>query len=130
MTGPIESPNTLVSNTRIKILDLISEGPTPVFWPVSGISGSNPMCSIYFDGVPLLNGDGSPNYNLSGQGFNFGFKSGLSGEYAITGFDKVEAIVPLPFNTRVTNPPLNAAFPNTNAGYPKSVVASFNTTFN
>lgn len=128
MAGPVEAPNTLVSNTRIKILDLVTEGPSPVFWPQSGISGRNPLCSIYFDGVPLLNGDGSPNYNLSGQGFSFGWKSGASGEYAITGFDKVEAMVPLPYNTRVTNPPLNAAFPNTNAGYPKSVVASFNTT--
>ena len=71
-----EAPNTLVSNARIKILDLITEGPSPVFWPQSGISGLNPMCSIYFDGVPLLNGDGSPNYNISGQGFSFGFKSG------------------------------------------------------
>lgn len=124
----VEAPNTLISNTRIKVLDLITEGPSPVFWPQSGVSGSNPMCSIYFDGIPLLNGDGSPNYNLSGQGFSFGFKSGASGEFAITGFDKVEAMIPLPLNTRVTLPPLNAAFPNVNAGYPKSVVASFNTT--
>jgi predicted phage tail protein len=128
MAGSVESPNTLISNTRIKILDLVTEGPSPIFWPQSGVSGSNPMCSIYFDGVPLLNGDGSPNFNLSGQGFSFGWKSGASGEYAITGFDKVEALIPLPYNTRVTNPPLNAAFPNVNAGYPKSVIASFNTT--
>ncbi len=124
----IESPNTLVSNTRIKIVDLVSEGPTPVFWPQSGVSGANPQCATYFDGIPLMNGDGSPNYNLSGQGFNFNFTSGASGQFPMSGFEKVEAIVPLSFNTRVTNPPLNAAFPNTNAGYPKSVTASFNTT--
>ncbi len=128
MAGPIESPNTLVSNSRIKIIDLISEGPSPVFWPYSGTSGNSPLCAIYFDGVPLVNGDGSPNYNLSGQGFNFNFTSGTSGQFPMSGFEKVEALVPLPLNTRVTNPPPNAAFPNTNAGYPKNVVASFNTT--
>ncbi len=110
------------------MVDLVTEGPSPVFWPQSGIQGNNPLCSIYFDGVPLLNGDGSPNYNLSGQGFNFGFNSGRSGQLPITGFDKVEALIPLPYNTRVTNPPPNAAFPNVNAGYPKSVIAVFNTT--
>ncbi len=127
MAGPIESPNTLVSNTRIKIVHLGGEGPMAMFWPQSGVSGSNPLCSVYFDGVPLLNGDGSPNYNISGQGFSFNFVSGRSGQFPMSGFDKVEALIPLPYNTRVTNPPPNAAFPNVNAGYPKSVVASFNT---
>ncbi len=128
MAGPIESPNTLLSNTRLKFVDVVTEGPSTIFWPQSGISGNNPMASMLFDGVPLINGDGSPNYNISGQGFNLSFVSGTSGQAAMVGFEKVEALIPLPLNTRVTNPPLNAAFPNTNAGYPKSVVASFNTT--
>ena len=128
MAGPIESPNTLLSNTRLKFVDVVTEGPSVVFWPQSGVSGSNPMCSMLFDGVPLLNGDGSPNANISGQGFKLSYVSGTSGQAAMVGFEKVEALVPLPLNTRVTNPPLNAAFPNTNAGYPKTVVASFNTT--
>ncbi len=128
MASSVEAPNTLLSNTRIKIVDLITEGPSPLFWPQSGSAGNNPLCSIYFDGVPLLNGDGSPNYNISGQGFNIGYVTGSPTQVPMSGFEKVEAAIPLPSNTRVTNPPLNSAFPNTNGGYPKPVVTSFNTT--
>lgn len=116
-----ESPNTLISNTRLKIIDLVSEGETALFWPVSGVSGNNPLCSVFFDDVPVLNGDGSPNWNVSGQGFAFQYTSGASGQAPMVGFETVEAIIPLPFNTRVTNPP-------TNQGYPQSPVAVFNST--
>ncbi len=121
MAGPVESPNTLYSNAQIKIVDLIGEGTIAGFWPVSGVSGLNPLCSIYFDDLPLMNGDGSANYNITGLGFSFKFNSGTSGQQPLVGFEKVEALVPLPLNTRVANPPPNN-------GYVKNVIASINTT--
>lgn len=117
----VEAPNTLISNTRIRILDLVGEGTQAGFWVQSGISGGNPLCSMYMDDTPILNGDGSPNFNISGQGFSWGYVSGTSGQSYIEGFDKVEALVPLPANTRVT-------FPPENNGFPKPVVVAFNTT--
>lgn len=116
----VEAPNNLISNTRIKIVDLLGEGWQDGFWVQSGISGSNPLCSVYLDGTPVLNPDGSPNFNTSGQGFAFAYMSGASGQTGIPGFNKVEAMIPLPVNTRVANPPPGK-------GYPKTVVISFNT---
>lgn len=116
-----ESPNTLISNTRLKIIDLVSEGETALFWPVSGVSGSNPLCSVLFDDVPVMNGDGSVNWNISGQGFSFQYTSGASGQAPMVGFESVEAMIPLPFNTRITNPPITE-------GYPQSPTIVFNTT--
>jgi hypothetical protein len=121
MAGPIEAPNTLVSNTRLKIIDLVTEGVNAGFVQVSGVSGSNPLCSVIFDDIPVMNGDGSVNWNTSGQGFSFQYTSGASGQSPMVGFEKVEALIPLSFNTRVANPPLNQ-------GNYKPVVASFNTT--
>lgn len=115
-----ESPNTLLSNTRIKIVDILSEGTIQGFTPVSGVSGSNPLCSVVFDDIPVMNGDGSVNYNTSGQGFVFSFTSGTSGQQPMVGFEKVEALVPLPINTRVYNPPAGQ-------GQSKTVVTAFNT---
>lgn len=117
----VEAPNTLISNTRIKILDLIGEGTQAGLWVQSGVSGSNPLCSMYMNDTPILNGDGSPNFNISGQGFSWGYTSGTSGQTYLSGFEKVEALIPLPVNTRVT-------FPPENNGFPKPVVVAFNTT--
>lgn len=116
----IEAPNTLISDTRIKITDLLGEGTHGGFWPVSGISGSNPLCSVYLNDTPILNGDGSPNFNISGQGFAYAYASGTSSQTGLAGFSKVEALVPLPINTRVSNPPPNN-------GYPQNVIVVFNT---
>ena len=116
---PVEAPNTLISNTRIKIVDLIGEGEIAGFWPTSGTFGSDPKTSVYFDDVPLLNGDGSANFNVSGAGFAFNYTVGSSGQSAIPNFSKVETLIPLSANTRIANPPPGA-------GPYKTVVTSFN----
>ena len=115
---PVEAPNSLLSNSRIKILDLIGEGEIEGFWPQSGAFGSDPKASSYFDEVPLINGDGSANFNVSGDGFNFGYTVGASGQQAIPDFDRVESVIPLSPNTRIANPPAGA-------GAYKTVLASF-----
>lgn len=117
--APVEAPNSLISNTNLRILDLICEGPIYGFAPKSGIS--NPLASVFFDEVPLLNNDGSSNYNISGQGFSFAYTSGTPTQSAITNFGQMESYIPLPANTRVALPPVGA-------GSQKSVVAVFNTT--
>lgn len=117
-TPPVEAPNSLISNTRIKILDLICEGPIAGFAPKSGTN--NPLASVYFDEVPLINSDGSSNYNVSGQGFSFGYTTGTATQTAITNFEKTESYIALPSNTRIASPPAGA-------GDTKTLTASFNT---
>lgn len=117
---PVEAPNTLLSNTRVKIQDFISEGEIAGFWPQSGTFGADPKISTYFDDTPLINPDGSANFNLSGVGFQFNYTVGASGQSVITNFGKTETLIPLPANTRVANPP-------NGAGPYKTVVTSFNT---
>lgn len=117
---PYEYPNNLLSTTTIKILDLISEGEIEGFAIKSGIYGADPLCSVFFDDVPVRNLDGSYNFAASGAGFSFGYTLGLSGQAPINGFEKVENIIPLSSNTRISNPPPGA-------GEVKNVIVSFNT---
>jgi predicted phage tail protein len=96
---PVEAPNSLISNSRIKFLDLIGEGELDGFVVKSGAYGSDPLVSTYFDEIPVRNLDGSYNINASGQGFNFAYTLGTTGQSPILGFEKVENIIPLTANT-------------------------------
>lgn len=118
---PKEAENDLISVSKLKILDLISEGEIAGFWPKSGISGNNPLVSTYFDDVPVLETDGTPNVNTSGKGFKFAYKLGVTGEGGLTNFTKAEALVPLPYSTRLFNPPPGK-------GDYRSTTVAFNTT--
>jgi hypothetical protein len=119
-TVPVEAPNSLISNSRIKILDLVGEGEVKGFTVQSGSYGSDPLVSTYFDETPVRNLDGSYNYNVSGQGFRFGYTFGTTGQAPIESFEKVENILPLPQNTRL------ALFPN-GGGSTKDLIVNFNT---
>ena len=118
---PKEAENDLISVSKLKILDLISEGEIAGFWPKSGASGNNPLVSTYFDDTPVLETDGTPNINTSGRGFQFAYKLGVSGQGSLANFSKVEASVPLPFSTRLYKPPVGK-------GDYSAVTVSFNTT--
>ncbi len=115
-----ESPNTLLSNSVLTILDLVCEGPISGFVPKTGAFGNDPLCSTYYDDVPVRNSDGSYNFNVSGQGYTFDYTRGAFAQTGIPGFQKVENIIPLSSNTRVANPPPGA-------GPWKPVIASFTT---
>jgi hypothetical protein len=117
-----EAPNTLLSTSTLRILDLLCEGPIKGFVVKNPnpIFSGDPLMATYYDDVPVRNLDGSYNFNVSGQGYSFSYTSGTSGQAPVTGFDKVENIIPLSSNTRIANPP-------TGAGPYKTVVASFNT---
>ncbi len=116
----IEAPNNLLSDSRFRVLDAYCEGPIKGFVRKSGVAGTNPLVSVLYDNVPVINPDGSSNYNTSGQGFSFAYTLGTTGQTVINGFEKVESVIPLSSNTRVALPPPGA-------GAVKQVVASFNT---
>ncbi len=115
----VEAPNSLLSNSTYRILDALCEGEISGFVTTTGTAGSNPLVSTYYDNTPVINPDGSSNYNTSGQGFTFYYTLGETGQTSMPGFGKVEALVPLPTNTEVTQMP-----PGT--GTSKSVTVSFN----
>lgn len=113
-----ESPNTLLSNATVRILDLVCEGPISGFMRKPGAYGTDPLCSTYYDDVVVRNTDGSYNYNISGQGYSFAYTRGTADQTGIGGFQKVESTIPLSNNTRIANPP-------NGAGPFKPVIASF-----
>lgn len=113
-----EAPNTLLSESVLTILDLLGDGQISGFVVKSGAYGNDPLCSTYYDDVVVRNLDGSYNFNVSGQGYNFNYALGTVSQTGITGFQKVENIIPLSANTRIANPPAGG-------GPWKPVIASF-----
>lgn len=101
---PTEAPDSLFSISYANILDLISEGP------IEGLV--NGLQSVYLDGTPLQNADGSFNFeNVSVE-----TRTGEIDQDPITGFPDVENEVGIgielrhdsPFVRAVTNPDLTA----------------------
>lgn len=76
---PVEAPNTLQSNSRTKILELIGFGP--ILGPVNGLK------SIFLNGTPIENEDGTKNF----QGVSVQFREGYPDQDVIEGFKAVEA---------------------------------------
>jgi predicted phage tail protein len=76
-----EEPNTLVTNTVAKVIYLLSEGP------VEGLSTGDGK-SLYFDDVPLIDSDGSSNFN----GVSYTFREGLPDQDHIPGMGSPSAI--------------------------------------
>lgn len=66
-SSPTQASDSLSSITYAQILDLISEGP--IFGPATG---TNPAQSVYLNGVPLQNPDGSNNFVVDGFDFRYG----------------------------------------------------------
>lgn len=116
---PYEAPNDLISISNIKILDLLCEGQISGFALKSGAYGSDPLCSTYYDEVPVRNLDGSYNFNISGQGYSFDYTLGTQSQGVVGNFTKVENVIPIGSN-RVAKPPAGA-------GLTKYVVANFTT---
>lgn len=119
-SGPQEAPNSLIANPSLNILDLLGEGPIQGFVIQSGLYGTDPLTSTFYDNVPVRNLDGSYNFNVSGQGFAVSYTLGTTGQIAMAGFDKVENIIPLSSDTQITNPPVGG-------GNVKNVTVVFNT---
>jgi predicted phage tail protein len=63
--GGSEAPNSLHSRQIARLVDLLSEGP--IVGPVDGAK------SVYFDGVPVLSSDGTPNFENWSMAGNAGW---------------------------------------------------------
>lgn len=84
-----EAPDTLISNTVARVLDVVSEGE------IGGLV--NGLESVYFDRVPVMNSDGT--YNWSGV--NVEERVGLPDQQYAPGFTDAET--PVSVGVTVTN---------------------------
>lgn len=75
---PVEEPNSLLSKSTVRIIDVISEGP------ISGLVDG--FKSIYLDDTPVQNSDGTFNY----QGFSYQTRNGTPDQSFVSGFPAVE----------------------------------------
>lgn len=102
---PVESPDSLRSVQFAQLVDLLSEGE------VEGLV--NGLKSVYLDGVPLQNEDGTLNFD----GVQLAFNPGTQGQAALPGIDTVQSeqavgveVVKLtPVVRTITNPSVDSA---------------------
>jgi len=77
-SAPSESPDSLHSIAYARVLDLVSEGE------IHGLV--NGLQSVYLDSTPLMNADGSQNF----QGVSLAYRNGTQDQDYIPGFPSVE----------------------------------------
>ncbi|WP_260476880.1 hypothetical protein [Stenotrophomonas sp. 278] len=94
---PVESPDSLNSIARARILDLISEGE------IRGLVAGNQ--SIYLDQVPIQNADGTLNF----QGVRVETRSGTQDQSHIPGFPSVENEIAVNVELRSDSPVVRSA---------------------
>ncbi|MGP8437192.1 host specificity protein J [Paraburkholderia fungorum] len=75
---PSESPDSLHSIAYAKVLDVISEGP------IAGLA--NGLQSVFLDGTPIQNGDGSTNFS----NYSVDIRTGTQDQTYLSGFPSVE----------------------------------------
>lgn len=90
--APVEAPNTLFGTSYARVVGLIGEGP------IQGlIAGSR---SIYVDGTPITNPNGSTNY----AGITYDTRNGYPDQSIIPGFPAVENEVAVDSDLTFNNP--------------------------
>ncbi|WP_422507111.1 phage tail protein [Stenotrophomonas sp. GZD-301] len=94
---PVETPDSLRSISRARILDLVSEGE------IRGLVAGNQ--SIYLDRVPIANADGSLNF----QGVRVDIRSGTQDQDYIAGFPSVENEIGVNVELRGESPVVRTA---------------------
>lgn len=94
---PVESPDSLHSTARARILDLISEGE------IRGLVAGNQ--SIYLDQVPIQNADGTINF----PGVRVETRSGTQDQPHIPGFPAVENEIAVNVELRSESPVVRSA---------------------
>lgn len=80
---PVEAPDNLHSKATAKILDLICDGPIV---GLIGATDEDKLKSIYLNGTPIANADGSKNF----EGISIVYVNGTPDQVAIPGFDESE----------------------------------------
>ena len=94
---PVETPDSLRSIARARILDFIAEGE------LRGLVADNQ--SIYLDQVPIQNGDGTLNF----QGVRIETRSGTQDQAHIAGFPSVENEIAVNVELRSDSPVVRTA---------------------
>ncbi len=94
---PVETPDSLRSIARARILDLLSEGE------LRGLVAGNQ--SIYLNQVPIQNGDGTFNF----EGVRVDTRSGTQDQEHIAGFPAVENEIPVNVELRSDSPVVRGA---------------------
>lgn len=94
---PVETPDSLRSIARARILDLIAEGE------LRGLVAGNQ--SIYLDQVPIQNADGTLNF----QGVRVETRSGTQDQQHIAGFPSVENEIPVNVELKSDTPVVRSA---------------------
>jgi predicted phage tail protein len=89
---PREDPNTLRATSTARIIDVLGEGPI-----VGLVNGAR---SIYFDGTPLVNPDGSPNF----KGVTWALMAGLPDQHPLPGANAAETEVAVGVRVRADTP--------------------------
>lgn len=101
--GAVEAPNTLHSNARARIVELLGEGQ------IGGlVDGAR---SIFFDKTPLQNSDGSFNFN----GVVWEQRVGLPDQDFLYGFTQAETFVSVETQVRAVLPPVVRTISDANA---------------
>ena len=72
--GAVEAPNTLQSDTIVRVLEVISEGE------IDGIVGG--LKGVYFDNTPIQTADGTNNY----ENISIELRNGLPDQEYMAGF--------------------------------------------
>lgn len=79
---PVVSPDSLQSNAYLRLVDAISEGE------IEGIVGG--LKGVFLDETPIENPDGSKNFSINDDGFQFETRNGTQVQSYIPGFNSVE----------------------------------------
>ena len=93
---PVEAKNTLQSNAKGRILDLLAFGP--IAGPVDGLK------SVYLNGTPVMGPDGQLNFN----GVYLQFRAGYPDQDIIEGFRAVENAVEVGTEVKYDQPVVRA----------------------
>jgi predicted phage tail protein len=91
---PVESPDTLKSQSFAEVVDLLCEGE--IVGLVDGIK------SIYINDTPIQNSDGTFNYEESG--FQYYFRTGTQDQEYIPGFEVPQAEIPVGREVKFSSP--------------------------
>lgn len=116
---PTESPDSLRSNSKARILLLLGEGP---------VQGNLDNTRIFLDGTPIGNSDGSMNFS----GVKWEFRNGTQSQDPIKGFPAVESETQIavaltkanPWTRAITNTELDAV--NIRIAFPQLVTRQDN----
>jgi predicted phage tail protein len=93
--SPEVSDDTLRSKNIARIIDIISEGETGGLY-----DSDNPLKSVFLDGTPVMNADGSLNFN----GFSIEQRVGTPDQDPIAGFPAVESEVAVGLQVTTSSP--------------------------